>query len=166
VHVAAQAGQVGVTRALLTAGADLDARFGTFQVCALQAAARNGRAGVVKMLIEHGVNVNTTDADGSTPLHCAACGGSARVIDALAKAGANVDQTNIGGDTPLHVAALWRHLHAALALGGVGTASQRRAWEHDDNQMEPCSPCEQACRREGRRQCPAQPHDCRLRRKW
>ncbi|CAM9491767.1 unnamed protein product [Ectocarpus sp. 13 AM-2016] len=106
------------------------------------------------MLIEHGVTVNTMDADGSTTLHCVACGGSAQVIDALAKAGANVDQTNIGGDTPLHVAAFWRHLQAALALMRHG--SGRRAWEHDDNQMEPCSPC----------QCPAQPHDCRLRRKW
>ncbi|CAB1100077.1 unnamed protein product [Ectocarpus sp. CCAP 1310/34] len=247
-HVAAQAGHVSVTGALLTTGADLDARFGTFRTSALQAAACNGRAGVVKMLIEHGVAVNTADADGSTPLHCAACGGSAQVIDALANTGANVNRTNIGGDAPLRVAVFWRHLQAALALtplftvasfparhraaetvdfllkwgadegmtdgsgqkagqfgvyilefGSVGhgvqeyqratreqqrvqqllgqcprrqslapsrpAASQRRAWEHGGNQMEPCSPCEQACRGEGRRQCPAQPHDCGLRRR-
>ncbi|CBJ30091.1 Chain A, Crystal Structure Of A Designed Selected Ankyrin Repeat Protein In Complex With The Maltose Binding Protein [Ectocarpus siliculosus] len=165
-HVAAQAGHVGLTGALLAAGADAGARYGTYQLSALEVAARNGRAGVVKVLIEHGVNVNTANADGSTPLDCAVCGGSAQAIDALAKAGANVDHTNIGGDTPLHVAVFWRHLQAALALGAVATASQQRTWEHDDNEMEPCSPCEQACRREGRRQCPEQPHDCGLRRRW
>ncbi|CAM9936968.1 unnamed protein product [Ectocarpus sp. 6 AP-2014] len=80
-HAAAQAGHVGVTGVLFAAGADAGARYGTYQLSALEAAARHGRAGVVKVLIEHGVNVNTANADGSTPLHCAACGGSPQVID-------------------------------------------------------------------------------------
>lgn len=90
VHVAAQAGHVGVTGALLAAGADAGARYGTYQWSALQVAADNGRAGDVKVLIGHGVNVNTADTEGSTPLHCVVYGGSVQVIDALAKAGAKI----------------------------------------------------------------------------
>ncbi|CAM9419582.1 unnamed protein product [Ectocarpus fasciculatus] len=92
-------------------------------------------------MIEHGVNVNTADAEGSSPLHWAAYGGSAQVIDALAKAGACIDQPNSEGASPLYVAAVWRHLGAALALlkygaeGAVATASQRLAREHDYNQI-------------------------------
>ncbi|CBJ30093.1 ankyrin domain protein ank2 [Ectocarpus siliculosus] len=115
-HVAAQAGHVGLTGALLATGADAGARFGTYQLSALEVDAENGRAGVMKVLIEHGVNVNTANADGSTPLDCAAYGGSAQVIDALTKAGASINQKSVEGTSPLHVAAVWRRLQAARAL--------------------------------------------------
>lgn len=116
VHVAAQAGHVGVTAALLAAGADVGARYGAYSLSTLEVVARNGRAGVVQMLIERGVNMNTTGMEGSTPVHQAAHGGSAPAIDMLAKAEANIDKRNVKGATPIHLAAMQCYLEVAPAL--------------------------------------------------
>lgn len=68
-------------------------------------AVTNGDEAAVRAALRRpGVNVNATEADGSTALHYAADRGEVRLVDALIAAGANVKAQNRYGVTPLSVA--------------------------------------------------------------
>ena len=61
---------------------------------ALLDAARNGSVEEVRRSLLVGVDVNATDDDGATPLHCAALRGHAAIVNVLVQAGALVDAVN------------------------------------------------------------------------
>jgi len=63
-------------------------------------AVKSGNERMVKMLLEHGANVNESDEKGNTALHLAT---SSAVIEMLLNAGANVSATNDKGETALRV---------------------------------------------------------------
>ena len=104
-----------VAKALIYAGADVNARNDDGDTPLLQAA-WNGRTDLAKALIYAGADVNARNDDGDSPLHHAASGGfsdnqnkaeiDARIaiIRALTNAGANVNARNNDGHTPLNVA--------------------------------------------------------------
>jgi ankyrin repeat protein len=69
-------------------------------------AAEKGNIDIVKLLLEHGADVNGTESKyGSAPLHFAAQKGYLDVVKLLLDYGADINQLNDQGTTPLHFAA-------------------------------------------------------------
>jgi ankyrin repeat protein len=64
-------------------------------------------AKIMKILIDHGANVNYRDEANSTPLHEIAYQGSVKVAEILVSHGADVNARNNSGQTPLYLAAKW-----------------------------------------------------------
>jgi hypothetical protein len=62
---------------------------------------------VVRILLEHGEDINVRSDDRSTPLHLAARWGRPEVVLVLLKHGASIDAEDAEGRTPLRVA-LWK----------------------------------------------------------
>jgi ankyrin repeat protein len=79
-------------------------------VSALHKAVRTGKCRVAKLLLDHnfksdatyGFNIDVTDADGLTPLHCAVCQGNLDITTLLLDRGAKIDMTDAEGRTVLH----------------------------------------------------------------
>ncbi len=102
---AAKAGDAAAVRALLKAGADVNAAQGD-GMTALHWAAQSGDADLVQMLLSAGANVRaTTRLGGYTALHLAGQGGHARVVAALLASGAAVEARTTTGASPLMLAA-------------------------------------------------------------
>ena len=57
----------------------------------------------VKLLVEHGADVNAAGQFGWTALHAAAYQGLNDVIEYLVSKGANIDQMDVFGQTPLSI---------------------------------------------------------------
>ena len=68
-------------------------------------AALNGDLSKIRELVENGVDVNTRDKSGTTPLHWAAEADYYNIVVYLVEHGANVNARNRAGDTPLTLAA-------------------------------------------------------------
>ena len=73
-------------------------------------AASGGYADIVKLLIDHGANVNAKSSAGNTALTYACCGGYEDVVKILLDAGADVEHQNENGHTPLMEAASCGHV--------------------------------------------------------
>ena len=108
---------VGATRALLEAGADVNARSANdFAVLPLHSAVAGGREDVVAVLIEAGADVNATQRHGWTPLHGAAQNGSLVSVERLLAAGADPGMANDDGTTPADLARASGHEAIAARL--------------------------------------------------
>ncbi|XP_077538523.1 uncharacterized protein LOC144151367 [Haemaphysalis longicornis] len=103
-HMAAANGYVDTARALILAGAKVNA----LDACGyspLHQAATEGHEEVVRMLAKHNCLVDIQDEmHGNTALHEAAWKGYSRTIEILCKHKANVYIKNKGGFSPLHLA--------------------------------------------------------------
>ena len=71
----------------------------------LHTASMNGRTPIVKLLIDNGALVNSTDSIGFTPLHLAAQEGHLATARLLVTRGARTDAANRQGAMPIHKAA-------------------------------------------------------------
>jgi len=69
-------------------------------------AARNADRDALRALLQHGANVNTADADGTTALHWASYRDDVETANLLIRAGAKVNAANDLGATPLWTASL------------------------------------------------------------
>eukprot|EP00752_Nemacystus_decipiens_P005208 g4727.t1 len=115
--LAAGEGHAATTQVLLAAGADVTIRRFDNGMSALDRAAKRGHVGVLRSMIEHGVDVNAADGTGVTATHIAAMCDKAEAINVLAEAGAKMDlKTEEHGFTPLHFAAFTNYPAAVLAL--------------------------------------------------
>lgn len=108
-HRAVAQGRGGAVAALLTAGAQPDARtrFATplhARQTALHLAAAAGHDVLVEALRDAGAEVEVRDARGRSPLWEAARGGHDAAVAAVLNAGADPDARDAGGRTPLHAA--------------------------------------------------------------
>ncbi len=104
---AAMTGDVASVRALLSAGADVNAPQGD-GMTALHWAARSANAALAGLLLEAGADVGAVTRIGAyTPLLLASEVGSAHVVRLLLAGGAEQTATtdDVGGATPLHLAA-------------------------------------------------------------
>ena len=82
----------------------------------LMQAASAGNIGLVRVVIQLGINVSTQADDGSTALHCAARANQVEMIDLLIALGAQSSVRNDNGRTPLHEAVSGRCIPAFSAL--------------------------------------------------
>ncbi|OQA06172.1 MAG: Phosphocholine transferase AnkX [bacterium ADurb.Bin374] len=121
-HFAAQSGNVSIVRALLNAGADVNAR-NPQDITPLHLAAWDGNADIVSLLLEHGADIDRRNHrnEGMSALDLAAMTGSAEVVRILIEHGADPRRGDpVNRVTPLHLAAAWDQTKAAdeLLRGG------------------------------------------------
>ncbi|CAH1249817.1 ANK1 [Branchiostoma lanceolatum] len=118
-HIAAENGHLETVSALMTAGADVNARF-ELQWTPLHKAAENGHLETASALLTAGADVNARDIRQRTPLHIAAYNGHLETASALLTAGADVNARGNKQWTPLHFAAQDGHRETASALLTAG----------------------------------------------
>ena len=82
-HYASRSGHVEVMRALIQAGADVNARIRASQATPLHRAAYCGHAQAVELLIESGAEVDGRDADGKSAVDKAREQGHWEVVERL-----------------------------------------------------------------------------------
>ncbi len=131
--VAAHAGQLDVVRALVAAGADVNATddrgWGPLIKAVYNPELDRGFADVVETLIQAGANIEAPIAYGIRPLMLAAGYGETAVVETLLKAGADVLARNEGGLTALMMVKqkfyvdVINLLHEAERNAGVGEGS-------------------------------------------
>ena len=73
---------------------------------------------LVKILLEHGADVNVHDSFGHTPAHLAAMRGNLRILKLLEKAGARLDLKDSDGNEVVGVAKANEHLIIANYVAG------------------------------------------------
>ncbi|XP_071890603.1 protein phosphatase 1 regulatory subunit 16A [Anas platyrhynchos] len=93
---------VADVRALLAAGADLDAP-GTRGATLLHIAAANGYLEAAELLLRHEASTSARDEDGWQPLHAAACWGQIPLVELLVAHGADLGGKSAMDETPLDV---------------------------------------------------------------
>jgi ankyrin repeat protein len=128
---AARRGDREAVRALLKAGADVNAAEGD-GTTALHWAARSGDADLVQMLVSAGANVRATTRLGAyTPLMMAAQAGHSAAVAALLAGGADVEARTTTGTTPLMFAAQSGDTRTATMLveGGARVDARESAME-------------------------------------
>ncbi len=109
-HLAAHFGKEEAARELLNKGAEVNARStNTLTNTALHAAAAGRAAGVTKLLIDRGANVNARQHSGWCPLHAAAQNGDLALAKLLIEAGADVSVRADNQQRPLDLALLKGH---------------------------------------------------------
>uniref|UniRef100_A0A3Q2DFY1 Integrin linked kinase n=1 Tax=Cyprinodon variegatus TaxID=28743 RepID=A0A3Q2DFY1_CYPVA len=79
-------------------------------------ACREGRSGVVDMLIMRGARINVMNRGDDTPLHLAASHGHRDILAKLIQCKADPNTVNEHGNTPLHYACFWGHDEVAEDL--------------------------------------------------
>ena len=87
----------------------------------LHVAVGQGNAEVVRVFVEHGMDVGARADDGWTPLHVAVEQGNADIVRILVEHGADATIQANDGRTPLHMAAEAENVEVARILLGQGT---------------------------------------------
>jgi ankyrin repeat protein len=101
-HKASIKGDVAEMRALVTKGADVNARDADGDA-ALHVAAYNGHVEAIKALVQLGADKDAKNDVGATPLHYAFAHGYIAAIKLLVQLGADKDAKNYDGCTPCEV---------------------------------------------------------------
>ncbi len=115
-HEAARDGDLEQVRALIDAGADLDAQ-GDNGETPLNTAILKGHVLVATLLIDRGAGIQARNKGGFTPLHAAAYANAVEIAEQLLSRGADVnDQQNKAGGTALSVASEEGHAGVAKVL--------------------------------------------------
>ena len=81
----------------------------------LYAASQEGHVDAVRVLLDHGADVNAQDSIDWTPLHLASCEGHLKVVQLLLDYGATVNAQS-GDGSPLHLASDWGNLEVVRLL--------------------------------------------------
>ncbi len=116
--LAAFFGHADVAEFLLSRGAEVNSPSrNAMRVMPLHSAIANRRIEIVKLLLDHGADVNAAQADDFTPLHEAAQNGMLDVAQRLLERGARVNaRVSSSGKTPLTLAIEHQHEDVAELL--------------------------------------------------
>jgi ankyrin repeat protein len=131
---AAQNGREAEVRRLLAEGVDINRRaFFFFFLTALMYATLEGHFGIVKILTEHGANLDlqTTRGDGSSALMFAVSNGRADIVKYLLEQEADIDLRTGKGDTALTIAVAYRRISIVKYL--VERGANLNARNNDGN---------------------------------
>ena len=116
-HFAAHFGSLGAIRALLEAGAHIEAVTRNFLAnMPLHAAAAGGRREACRLLLRHGADPNAKQHGGFTPLMTAAFNNSRELAEMLIARNANIEVRNDDGKTAADVAAGVGNIEIAARL--------------------------------------------------
>jgi uncharacterized protein len=108
----------GASRALIAAGADVNARStNPLSVRPIHSAVAGDHDDVVAVLVDAGADVNVTQRHGWTPLHGAAQNGSLASVERLLAAGADPAARNDDGTSALELARAGGHEAVVARLG-------------------------------------------------
>ena len=118
-HRAALFEKTEVAKALLAAGADVNATDKS-GMTALHWAASNKNAEIAKALLAARAHVNVATNEGRTALHEAACNNCPEIVKVLIAAGADMKATDEYGDTALFMAKHREHAEVARILQAAG----------------------------------------------
>jgi ankyrin repeat protein len=113
---AARAGKVDAVDLLIGRGADLNVQQTSKGQNALMWAVAERHLNVVRILLEHGADVNAKSSSGFTALMFAGREGDSGIAELLLAKGADVNAAASDGSTPLLVAAVRAHVDFALLL--------------------------------------------------
>lgn len=121
-YLAAERGHGSSVTRLLAAGADPGLRVPSpyYHYSAVDVAAANGHVDALKAFIQHGTDINVSDADNVTALHLAARYNHEAAVRLLVEAGASMEANDFMTWTPIRVAAenkSWLAMTALLVLG-------------------------------------------------
>jgi ankyrin repeat protein len=120
-HWAADRGDEAIARVVIAAGADVSARTRLGHHTPLHIAAANGRAAIVRRLLDAQASPSVMTSTGATPLHFAAAAGNLEIVLALLDRGADVNAKEPNwGQTPLMFAAAAGRTDVVRALVGRG----------------------------------------------
>jgi ankyrin repeat protein len=125
-HICTENGQVELAKFLLRAGADVNARGGSWERSPLHLAALHGHTEIAILLLKAGADVHSRNGTGKTPLHDAV--EHPEMVTLLLEAGADVNSADHGRNTPLHLAAEKKMAKSAkllIAAGADKTAKDR-----------------------------------------
>ena len=103
-HCAALGGDAEVARALIRAGADLEAANHELDR-PLHLAASVGNLEVVEVILEEGGQLYSRGSQENTALHQAAQAAQVEVMEELVRRGLRLDDVNMSGEHPIHLAA-------------------------------------------------------------
>ncbi len=119
--LAAFFGHTSIAEFLLSKGAMVNSPSqNRMHVMPLHSAIANRRTEIIKLLLDHGADVNTTQADDFTPLHEAAQNEMLEVSQWLLDRGAKVNAKLADGKTPLALAIEYKHDEVAELLRKYG----------------------------------------------
>jgi ankyrin repeat protein len=121
---AATYGYVDIAQTLIDKGADVNAGARTGAVTALTAAALNGSAPLVALLLSKGAQVNARDGSGSTALTEAVRKGDPEVLRLLLQAGADPSVPMSDGSAPVCYARANNYKQAEQVLLAAGARSE------------------------------------------
>ncbi|XP_046405893.1 uncharacterized protein LOC124170897 isoform X3 [Ischnura elegans] len=125
--LACSAGYFELAQVLLAMSANVEDRGIKGDCTPLMEASSAGHVEVVRLLINHGADVNAQSSSGNTPLMYACAGGHEEVVRVLLSANAKVEDHNENGHTPLMEAASAGHVGVAKILlehgAGINTHS-------------------------------------------
>ncbi len=116
---AAQLGDVGLLKALVAAGRDVNVQKPTGEI-PLISAARVGKTEAVQFLLDSGAKVDAQDSQGMTALALAAAWGHTNTVRVLERANANKEAKDINGNTPLMQATFGNRVATVEALRDAG----------------------------------------------